>query len=112
MRRRVTTSQKASKKGRGKTSNPERPTAAAITRNSRSSDTDLRWQLDQSRRERDEALARETATSEVLKIISSSPGDLEPVFQVILENAVRICEAKFGVMFRLSTVNCPMRLRR
>ena len=62
-------------------------------------------QLAQLARERDEALAhlaealeQQRATSNVLEVISATPGELEPVFNAMLENATRVCGAQFGTM--------------
>src|SRR5262249_20704247 len=91
MRRRSRASSKLAKARRHKAVTPKRRSAPESVGQEK--------ELARRTRERDEALERETATSEVLRLISKSPGNLELVFRSILENATRICEAKFGVLY-------------
>jgi len=62
---------------------------------------EVRGTLDQRIAERDEALQRETATAEVLQVINCSPGDLTPVFEVMLERAIRLCGGIQGTLWTL-----------
>jgi GAF domain-containing protein len=88
------------KSRRHKSATPKRGNAPDATRNRGVSVAGKETAVARLTHERDEALLREAANSEILRLISKSPGDLELVFRSILENATRICEAKFGTLYR------------
>ena len=96
MRRRDKAGGKAAKTQRPKTL--KRGKAAKILQRGISLATGEEANVEQLIRELAEARERETATSEVLKVISSSPGDLQPVFDAILANATHLCGARFATL--------------
>jgi GAF domain-containing protein len=99
MRRHSGPGDKPVKKPHRKTQKPKQGDPSKAARHRNSSATSPETQVARLTRELQASLARENATSEVLSIISSSPGELKPVFNAMLENAVRLCEAEFGNLF-------------
>jgi hypothetical protein len=99
---------KRESKSRGDTSKSLRPKAATAkgrnapkaVRNRGGSIAGQETVVARLTHERDQALLRETANSEILRLISNSSGDLEMVFRTILEHATRICNASFGMLLR------------
>jgi hypothetical protein len=100
MKRRSKAGGEQIKARRRKTPEPKRHNAPKAVARSNSSTSAKGTEVARLTRELNEALEREAATSGVLQVISGSPCDLQPVLAAMLENAVRICDAKFGNIYR------------
>jgi len=107
VRRRGTVSRKSSKTQRRKPTKPKRSNAARMAPPATSTDATLQEQvsiltreLADAREQLAAALQQQNASSEVLNVISRSPGELQPVFDTILQEATRVCQANFGLMIR------------
>jgi GAF domain-containing protein len=110
MRRRSRASSKVAKARSRKGEVSKRRTAPAARTSS--SDGGQETEVARLTRERDDALEQQVATSEVLRVISTSPGELDQVFQTILENATCLCTAKFGFLWQIEDGNAKIVAKR
>ena len=99
MRQRSIASNQPAKARRRKAAKPKRGKAPKAVRNPGASVAGQETVVARLTRERDEALEQLSAATHILAVINSSPGDLKPVFEAILSNATRICDAKFGSLW-------------